>query len=188
MTNDNSIINNLNFRHDSHSIVKAALRVVGNIVTGDDVQTQVILNSGALPHILHLLSSEKESIRKEASWTISNITAGNRTQIQAVIDAHIFPVLINILKNDEFKTRKEAAWSITNATSSGTAEQIQYLVEVGCIPPMCELLTVVDSQIIQVALNGLENILKAGDQDKTKPNPYAVLIEECYGRCNELKN
>lgn len=54
-------------------------------------------------------------------------------------------------------------------------------VDAGCIPPMCELLTVVDSQIIQVALNGLENILKAGDLDKTKPNPYSVLIEECYG-------
>lgn len=104
------------------------MRAVGNIVTGDDTQTQVILNSGALPHILHLLSSDKESIRKEASWTISNITAGNRQQIQAVIEANIFPLLIHILKNDEFKTRKEAAWSITNATSSGTAEQIKYLV------------------------------------------------------------
>lgn len=119
-------------RHESHNIVKAALRAVGNIVTGDDIQTQVILNSGALPHILHLLSSEKESIRKEASWTISNITAGNRQQIQAVIDANIFPILIHILKNDEFKTRKEAAWSITNATSSGTAEQIKYLVRKVC--------------------------------------------------------
>lgn len=47
---------------------------------------------------------------------------------------------------------------------------------------MCELLTVVDSQIIQVALNGLENILKAGDLHNTKPNPYAVKIEECYGK------
>lgn len=46
---------------------------------------------------------------------------------------------------------------------------------------MCELLTVVDSQIIQVALNGLENILKAGDLHNSKPNPYAVMIEECYG-------
>lgn len=54
-------------------------------------------------------------------------------------------------------------------------------VQAGCITPMCELLTVVDSQIIQVALNGLENILKAGDLHNTKPNPYAVLIEECYG-------
>lgn len=115
-------------RHDSHGIVKAALRAVGNIVTGDDVQTQVILNSGALPHILHLLKSERESIRKEAAWTVSNITAGNRQQIQAVIDADIFPTLIDILQRDEFKTRREAAWSITNATSSGTAEQIDYLV------------------------------------------------------------
>lgn len=116
------------YRHESSSIVKAALRAVGNIVTGDDVQTQVILNSGALPHILQLLLCDKESIRKEASWTISNITAGNRQQIQAVIDHNIFPVLIGILKRDEFKTRREAAWSITNATSSGTAEQIDYLV------------------------------------------------------------
>jgi len=45
-----------------------------------------------------------------------------------VIDANIFPVLINILGHAEFKTRKEAAWAITNATSGGTAEQIQYLV------------------------------------------------------------
>lgn len=48
---------------------------------------------------------------------------------------------------------------------------------------MCELLTVVDTQIIQVALNGLENILKAGNLDKTKQNPYAMIVEECYGNC-----
>jgi len=65
-----------------HSVVSAALRAVGNIVTGDDIQTQVILNCSALPCLLHLLSSSKESIRKEACWTISNITAGNRAQIQ----------------------------------------------------------------------------------------------------------
>ncbi|OWK01418.1 hypothetical protein Celaphus_00018824 [Cervus elaphus hippelaphus] len=42
----------------------------------------VILNCSALPCLLHLLSSSKESIRKEACWTVSNITAGNRAQIQ----------------------------------------------------------------------------------------------------------
>ena len=72
----------LHCRHTMHSVVSAALRAVGNIVTGDDIQTQVILNCSALPCLLHLLSSSKESIRKEACWTISNITAGNRAQIQ----------------------------------------------------------------------------------------------------------
>ena len=103
----------------------------------------------------------------KACWTISNITAGNRQQIQAVIDANIFPVLIDIqvsLTNNsavshtpfpsqskaEFKTRKEAAWAITNASSGGTAEQIKFLVQQGCIPPLCDLLTVMDSKIVQV--------------------------------------
>lgn len=104
---------------------------------------------------------------------------------QAVIDANIFPVLIDILGKAEFKTRKEAAWAITNATSGGTAEQIRYLVDQGCIPPLCDLLTVMDGKIVQVALNGLENILRLGDQDARAHkgvNPYAVLIEECYGK------
>src|SRR3954453_10694330 len=85
------------FRHSSLSVQTPALRSVGNIVTGDDVQTQVIINCGALPALLALLSSHKEGLRKEACWTISNITAGNSEQIQAVIDAGIIPPLVQIL-------------------------------------------------------------------------------------------
>ena len=78
----------------SQSVVSAALRAVGNIVTGDDIQTQVafwllfffgssscfgsflflfmfclkvIINCGALPCLLQLLSAPKESIRKEVN-------------------------------------------------------------------------------------------------------------------------
>uniref|UniRef100_A0A1D5Q927 Importin subunit alpha n=3 Tax=Catarrhini TaxID=9526 RepID=A0A1D5Q927_MACMU len=171
--------------HNDYKVVSPALRAVGNIVTGDDIQTQVILNCSALQSLLHLLSSPKESIKKEACWTISNITAGNRAQIQTVIDANIFPALISILQTAEFRTRKEAAWAITNATSGGSAEQIKYLVELGCIKPLCDLLTVMDSKIVQVALNGLENILRLGEQEAkrngTGINPYCALIEEAYG-------
>uniref|UniRef100_A0A8C1SRC0 Importin subunit alpha n=1 Tax=Cyprinus carpio TaxID=7962 RepID=A0A8C1SRC0_CYPCA len=171
--------------HTDYKVASPALRAVGNIVTGDDIQTQVVLNCSALPCLLHLLSSAKESIRKEACWTISNITAGNRAQIQAVIDANIFPVLIDILQKAEFRTRKEAAWAITNATSGGTPEQIRYLVNLGCIKPLCDLLTVMDSKIVQVALNGLENILRLGEQEAKQNgsglNPYCSLIEEAYG-------
>ncbi|KAL8563158.1 Importin subunit alpha-6 [Nucella lapillus] len=170
--------------HNHQIVVAAALRVVGNIVTGDDTQTQVILSCSVLPCLLHLLGSNKESIRKEACWTISNITAGNRNQIQCVIETNIFPKLIDILGKAEFKTRKEAAWAITNATSGGSPEQIRFLVDQGCIPPLCDLLTVMDCKIVQVALNGLENILRLGEQTAkitNNINPYAVSIEECYG-------
>uniref|UniRef100_A0A8D3D908 Importin subunit alpha n=1 Tax=Scophthalmus maximus TaxID=52904 RepID=A0A8D3D908_SCOMX len=170
--------------HADYKVVSPALRAVGNIVTGDDLQTQVILNCSALQSLLHLLSSPKESIKKEACWTISNITAGNRAQIQMVIDAGLLPPLISILQVAEFRTRKEAAWAITNATSGGSGEQIRHLVELGCIKPLCDLLTLMDSKIVQVALNGLENILRLGELEAKRGggiNPYCALIEEAYG-------
>ena len=45
--------------HNQPSVVSAALRAVGNIVTGDDVQTQVILNCTVFPCLVALLSASK---------------------------------------------------------------------------------------------------------------------------------
>ena len=42
----------------------AALRAVGNIVTGTDEQTQVVLNCDALSHFPALLTHPKEKINK----------------------------------------------------------------------------------------------------------------------------
>jgi hypothetical protein len=170
--------------HSSFSVQTPALRSVGNIVTGDDLQTQIIINVSALPCLLALLSSPKKGIRKEACWTISNITAGNRTQIQAVIEAGIIPPLINLLANAEFDIKKEAAWAISNATSGGSQEQIRFLVDQGCIKPLCDLLTASDARVITVALEGLENILKVGDKDAHDTNGinrYTAFVEEADG-------
>ncbi|TIA87619.1 hypothetical protein E3P81_03855 [Wallemia ichthyophaga] len=174
--------------HNSTAVQTPALRSVGNIVTGDDLQTQVVIASGSLPALLSLLSSPKDGIRKEACWTISNVTAGSPHQIQSVIDANIIPPLLNILQHADFKTKKEACWAISNATSGGLQEpsQIRYLVQQGCIKPLCDLLKSMDNKIIQVALDGLENVLKVGELDKESNGPgsvnqYAQYVEEAGG-------
>ncbi|KAK9765392.1 Importin subunit alpha-1 [Basidiobolus ranarum] len=171
--------------HPSTTVQTPALRTVGNIVTGDDQQTQIMINSGCLPALLNLLSSPKDGIRKEACWTISNITAGTPEQIQFVIDANLIPPLVHALDVADFKTKKEACWAISNATSGGLArpEQVKYLVSAGCIKPLCDLLTCMDNKIIQVALDGIENILKVGELDKeiNGENQYALYVEEAGG-------
>ncbi|CAK0874263.1 unnamed protein product, partial [Prorocentrum cordatum] len=138
--------------HTSPLVQTPALRAVGNIVTGDDPQTQVILQSGALPSLLKLLTHAKKAIRKESCWTISNITAGNREQIQEVINNGLIVPVIGLLQTGDFDIKKEAAWAISNATSGGSPQQVEHLVECGCIKPMVDLLSVSDAKIIGVAL------------------------------------
>ncbi|KAL8094499.1 hypothetical protein AgCh_036144 [Apium graveolens] len=173
--------------HPSPAVLIPALRTVGNIVTGDDMQTQVIIQHQALVYLVNLLTNNhKKSIKKEACWTISNITAGNNEQIQAVIEAGIIGPLVQQLGNAEFEIKKEAAWAVSNATSGGTHEQIKFLVSQGCIKPLCDLLNCPDPRIVTVALEGLENILKVGEAEKNlghtgDVNVYAQLIDEAEG-------
>ena len=176
--------------HPSTSIQIPALRSIENIVSGDDLQTQLVITSGALPALLSLLSSPEDEIRNEACWAISNITAGTPPQIQAVIDAGIIPPLIDILSNSDsdFNTRKEACWAISNATHGGLQEltRIRYLVNQGCIKPLCDLLTTPDNKIVQIVLKGLDNILKVGETDKATAgsgaaNQFAIYVKEAGG-------
>ncbi|KDO38014.1 hypothetical protein CISIN_1g0355071mg, partial [Citrus sinensis] len=174
--------------HPSPSVLTPALWTVGNIVMGDDFQTQCIINHGAVPCLLALLiHNHKNSIKKEVSWIISNIACGNREQIQAVIDAGLIGPLVNLLQNAEFDIKEEAAWAISNASSRGTHDQIKYLVTEGCIKPLCDLLQCADPKIVTVCLEGLENILKVGEAEKNTDsdigdiNQFAQLVEEAEG-------
>uniref|UniRef100_A0A9J8BWQ9 Importin subunit alpha n=1 Tax=Cyprinus carpio carpio TaxID=630221 RepID=A0A9J8BWQ9_CYPCA len=140
--------------HQEVKVQTAALRAVGNIVTGTDEQTQVVLNCDVLSHFSNLLTHPKEKINKEAVWFLSNITAGNQQQVQAVIDAGLIPMIIHQLA------------------------KVEYLVQQNVIPPFCNLLSVKDSQVVQVVLDGLKNILiMAGEEAST----IAEIIEECGG-------
>nr|KAF7438270.1 hypothetical protein H0235_000661 [Vespula pensylvanica] len=173
--------------HKEVKLLTAALRAVGNIVTGSDEQTQVVLNCDALSHFPNLLTHPKEKICKEAIWFLSNITAGNQTQVQAVIDAGLLPLIIRNLAKGEFQTQKEAAWAISNLTISGNSDQVARLIQEGVIGPFCDLLSCKDTQVIQVVLDGIHNMLKvAGSQVEYLAN----MIEECSGldKIEQLQN
>ncbi len=123
--------------------------------------------------------SEK-GIRKDACWALSNVTAGSQSQIQAVIEANIIPSLIHILSEAEAGTKKEAAWAISNVARYGSPEQIHYVVDQGCIRPLCDLLTAKDAQVVELALETLESILEAGVQ-RGCDSQYANEIGQAEG-------
>uniref|UniRef100_A0A8C9G643 Importin subunit alpha n=1 Tax=Pavo cristatus TaxID=9049 RepID=A0A8C9G643_PAVCR len=146
--------------HNDYKVVSPALRAVGNIVTGDDIQTQVWIHFFMCCSPVHL-----------SCWLLLRYHV-LRTQKQAVN---------NLL---ELRQEKKSLYGLLEARS-GNMGILQGYLELGCIKPLCDLLTVMDSKIVQVALSGLENILRLGEQESKRSgtgiNPYCALIEEAYG-------
>ena len=55
---------------------------------------------------------------------------------------------------------------------------MSYLVEQGVIPPFCHLLSCKDTQVVQVVLDGINNVLKLAGGDL---EVVTGMIEECGG-------
>merc|ERR1712133_168431 len=162
------------------SVMTPSLRTLGNIVTGNDSQTDAVLAAQSVPVFAKLLQHPKMNIVKESAWTISNITAGNHQQIQMVIDAGCLQPLIDILVKGDFKAQKEAAWAITNLTSGGTVSQIVNLCGEGVLKPFCDLLAAKDDKTVGVVLDGINNILTTAEK-LNETDKVAMMVEECGG-------
>lgn len=130
--------------------LKVALRAVGNIVLGTNDQTQVVLDCKALNHFPALLKNPKMKIRQEALLILSNIHAGTESQIQAVIDAGLLPKIIESLSSNEFLVQREAVWAVVNLVTCGSEKQAAFLIQIGALPPLFDLLRCDNLELIKV--------------------------------------
>ncbi|CAD8174198.1 unnamed protein product [Paramecium pentaurelia] len=165
--------------HSSLQLVIPTLRILGNVVTGDETQTTYVLNQGLLLKIPKLLSHDKKAIRREACWTISNITAGSINQVSQVVrDSAILEKLFTLMTTDVEEIVREATWAISNSTKHGTNSDIQLLVQKGLLNVFKQLLEGEDTQTMTVVLEALLNVLKRGDQDFKDDNYYLTQLEQ----------
>ncbi len=115
--------------HSAKEVVRPALSAVGNLMTGDDDQTETMINFQVVPSLLWLVDYPDKKVQKDALWTLSNITAGNQQQIQSVIDAGVIPKVIPLLANLGKETKEEkdlcieTVWLLGNICEGGSSDQ-----------------------------------------------------------------
>ena len=164
----------------SASIIPPALRPVGNLLTGDDLQTEAVLQSGFMSKVAKLLANKRRSIQKEVIWAISNITAGTVSQIETVIRAELIPKLVAIAHfNSNVDIIKEVIWALSNFLSGGSQAQILYVMAQGLVGAFVQILSqIVPANTKQAALEGLTAMLKKVPQLGPQLNPLLDLLLE----------
>jgi hypothetical protein len=116
--------------HPSPSVLIPALRTVGNIVTGDDLQTQVIWHSPQSYGIFEWVLSKGVSSSLNQEQFLFVLLSGDTTKLllllfQFIINNQALPCLLGLLTHNHKKSiKKEACWTISNITA-GNKDQIQ---------------------------------------------------------------
>jgi hypothetical protein len=151
------------------SLRTASLRVIGNILSGDEIQTQAVLDAGILPLFKDLLTSPgRAEFKKEVCWSISNITAGTNHQLQLVLDSGILPLVVTLGMTASPELRKECVFCVSNATHQATSLQMDLLAESATMDFLLMSLRMFPRGSLSVLLEGVLNIVRVSELEGRK--------------------
>jgi hypothetical protein len=150
------------------SVLTPALRVISNIVSGDDQATMAVVSHEAFPIVVQLLDSAfatKRTLLKEVCFLLSNVAAGSVPQIQLLVHLGVFPLLKRTLLSPEtdLATKKECVWCFANALEGGTADVVAHMEVIGVLDMLCQVLAGPDrpdQKCRDVALDAVRNLVR----------------------------
>jgi len=169
----------------NYLVVIPALRLVGNICTGTNEQTDFILECDVLSRLNKLLEHPRKNIRKETCWTFSNITAGYSKQIEKVISEGSIERLVHMwhMTGTEPEIKQEITWALRNALATSEPTQLGYIVEKGVLNVLCGMVTpqqMTSPRILLVAVEGLLQIFDRWQKDTAGPmEQLNIMTEKC---------
>ncbi|CAG9326232.1 unnamed protein product [Blepharisma stoltei] len=145
---------------ESYKIKLPALRVIGNILLGDELQTQTIIDYGVIDQLVPLVNSQNKLLKKDAAWCISNICSGSVSQAEAILAHAGIASIVALLRDPDFSIKLEACYIFVNSTNRANSNLIINLLQYELIEELCQLIDHQDSRIVILSLQTIWNILK----------------------------
>ncbi|GMT29369.1 hypothetical protein PFISCL1PPCAC_20666 [Pristionchus fissidentatus] len=147
---------------EDDGLVAPALRVLGNMATGNDSLTQTVIDLGtlkALPTVAR--KAKSSSIVKECCWLISNVIAGTQKQIQAVVADGLLGMIITIMQTGDYRCQFECSWALANLAQGGTNQQILDLLKEKPMPALAAVLAHNNADLLTNILDVVYALLTA---------------------------
>eukprot|EP00124_Ichthyophonus_hoferi_P003408 Ihof_evm1s293 gene=Ihof_evmTU1s293 len=139
--------------------ITPALRVMGNILSGDDQYTTVALSMPFfLPAITDALQSPYRYIRSEGMWVLSNITAGSNDHAKVIASEDLSAFAVTAL-NDEPVVLEQALYVLCNLADHGS-EFVDHLIQLGAMKGVIRVLRSSNPNLAHQAMQFLEISLR----------------------------
>jgi len=184
----NFVVSNLKSR--DNGMVKAALRCAGNIVSGNMVHTQAMLDKGFLDYVVPMLANPDSTVRKEAFWSLSNIAASSFPQVELLMSHPVMERAPYGLIDQSEAVVKEASYLFCNLCKLSNDQIILKLVySYYILDHLAQGLTSQTQTTLMNLLIVCDNILSAGIRNPTYQSSVGTIFYEkgCHQALERLQ-
>ena len=104
----------LNMKEESELQVEA-LWALTNVAAGSSEHTRVLIQKGAIPALVGLMSSSHNEVLEQAVWVLGNLAGdGRRARDEVLNDGALEPLLHIINSNDRLSLLRISTWALSN--------------------------------------------------------------------------